>query len=148
MEDNWGILVSVNLYKAFDTLERSFIKKAFEYFNFPECLVKWISMTYNNNDDQIISNGCMSEGLIVTRRVRQGCPLFICKVFIEIDLYALAIRHNQNQGITQIEVEKINHFADDSFNNRAEDDNLVEAVKATDHCKQTLGLGMNKNKAV
>ena len=32
-EDNQGLLGSVNFYK---TLEWSFIKKAFEYFNFPD----------------------------------------------------------------------------------------------------------------
>ena len=36
IDDNLGLLVSVNFYKAFDILSWSFIKKAFEYFNFPQ----------------------------------------------------------------------------------------------------------------
>ena len=62
IEDNPGILVSVDFYKAFDTLQWSFIKKAFEYFNFPECLIKWISVMCNNIDSQVINNGLISEG--------------------------------------------------------------------------------------
>ena len=44
IEDNTGLLASVDFYKAFDTLEWSFIKKAYEYFNFMEYPVKWISV--------------------------------------------------------------------------------------------------------
>ena len=40
IEDTSGLLVSVDLYKAFDTLEWPFIKKAFEYFHFQRVLIK------------------------------------------------------------------------------------------------------------
>ena len=43
-EDHPGLLVSIDFYKAFDTLEWTFIKKAFEYFNFQEHLIKWVSV--------------------------------------------------------------------------------------------------------
>ena len=77
-EDHPGLLVSIDFYKAFDTLEWTFIKKAFEYFNFPEYLIKWVSVIYNNINSCIINNGHMSEGFTVSRGVRQGCPLSPC----------------------------------------------------------------------
>ena len=77
-EDNLGLLILVDFYKVFDTLELSFIKKASEYFNFPECLIKWVSVIYNNINSHIINYGHMSERFTFTRRVRQGCPLSPC----------------------------------------------------------------------
>ena len=53
-EDHPGLLVSIDFYKAFDTLEWTFIKKAFEYFNFPEYLIKWVSVIYNNINSHIM----------------------------------------------------------------------------------------------
>ena len=74
-EDNPGLLVSVEFNKAFDTLEWSSIMKAFEYFNFPEYLIKGTSATYNI-DGQTINNRHMSKGFIVTRGLDKSahCP--------------------------------------------------------------------------
>ena len=76
IKDNPGFLVSVDFYKAFNTLEWSFIKKVFEYFNFSEYLIKWIPVIYNNIDSQKINNRHMSEGFIVTRVLGRAahCP--------------------------------------------------------------------------
>ena len=65
IEDNPGLLVSIDIYRAFDTLQWSFIMKAFENFIFPEYLIKWVSVISNNIDSHIISNGHMSEGFMI-----------------------------------------------------------------------------------
>ena len=101
-EDNLRLLVSIDSYKAFGTLEWSFIKKAFEYFNFPEYLIKWVSVIYNNINGCIINNGHMSDGFTVTRGVQQGCPLSPCIFVIAVELLAIAVRHNiKIKDITQ-----------------------------------------------
>ena len=53
-----------------------FIKKAFEYFNFPEYLIKWVSVIYNIINSHMINNGHMSEGFTVTEGSDRGahCP--------------------------------------------------------------------------
>ena len=48
MEDNTGLLVPIDCYNAFDTLEWKFIKKVFEYLNFVQYIIKWVSIIYNN----------------------------------------------------------------------------------------------------
>ena len=106
-EDNLGLLVLIDFYKACDTLEWSFIKKAFEYFNFPECLVKWVTIIYNNINSHLINNGHMSEGFTVSKGVRQRCPLSQCIFVITVELLAIAVRHNVKiKGIIQNGVEK------------------------------------------
>ena len=49
----------------------------------------------------------MSEGFMVSRGVRQGCPLFPCIFVIAVELLAIAVRHNVKiKGIKQNGVEK------------------------------------------
>ena len=83
------------------------MQKTFEYFNFPEYLIKWVSVIYNNINSHIINNGHMSEGFTVSRGVRQGCPLSPCIFVIAVELLAIAVRHNVKiKGIKQNGVEK------------------------------------------
>ena len=44
IEDKPGLLISIDFYKAFDTIEWPFIQKAFKFFNFMEYLTKWIGI--------------------------------------------------------------------------------------------------------
>ena len=49
----------------------------------------------------------MSEGFMVSRGVRQGCPLSPCIFVIAVELLAIAVRHNVKiKGIKQNGVEK------------------------------------------
>ena len=88
----------MNIYNVFDTLEWSFMIKAFEYFTLMEYVIKLISIIHNNIDNQIINNGQMSKGFIVTREVRQGNPLSPCIFVTAIELSVVAVRHTVNQG--------------------------------------------------
>ena len=62
IEDKPDLLISIDFYKAFDTIEWSFIQNAFKFFNFPEYLTKWIEIIYTNINSRIINNGHMLEG--------------------------------------------------------------------------------------
>ena len=150
IEDKPGLLISIDFYKAFDTIEWSFIQKAFTFFNFPEYLTKWIRILYTNINSRIINNGHMSEGFNLTRGVRQGCPLSPCLFVIAVEILAIAIRRNsQIKGIVQNEREKkINQFADDTvLSIVAEDESLSIALTCIDQFKYVSGLSMNKNKS-
>ena len=94
IEDKPGLLIFIDFYKAFDTIEWSFIQKAFKFFNFPEYLTKWIEIIYTNITSRIIYNGHMSEGFDLTRGVRQGCPLSPSLFVITAEILAIAIRDN------------------------------------------------------
>ena len=43
-----GLLLFLDFQKAFDSLEWSFIKKSFQYFNFGQSLISWIKHFYND----------------------------------------------------------------------------------------------------
>ena len=48
MLDNPGIALFLDFKKAFDSLERYFIKKALETFNVGAPLIKWVNTFYSN----------------------------------------------------------------------------------------------------
>ena len=121
----------MDFYEAFDALEWSYIK-VYEYFNFPEHIIKWVSVIYINIDNCIIKSGHMSEGFTVSKGVIQGCPLSLCVFVIAVELLVVTVRHIVNiKGITHIGVEKNNQFADETvLIVVAEDESLAEALKA------------------
>ena len=150
IEDKPGLLISIDFYKAFDTIEWSFIQKPFKFFNFPEYLTKWIGILYTNINCRIIDNGHMSEGFNLTRGVRQGCPFSPCLFVIAVEILAIAIRCNSKiKGIMHNEREKkINQLADDTvLSIVAQDESLSTSLTCIDQFKYVSGLSMNKNKS-
>ena len=133
-------MVLVDFYKAFDTLEWS-------YFNFPEYLIKWVSVIYININSHTINNGHMSKGFTVTKGIRQGCPWYPSIFVIAVESLAITLRRDVKiKCITQNGVEKNNQFADDTvIIIAAEDESLAEVVKVVDHFKQISGFWINKD---
>ena len=74
-EDHPGLLVSIDFYKAFDTLEWTFIKKAFEYFNFPEYLIKWVSVIYKNINSPHNQQWTYVRRVYSIKRGQTGVPI-------------------------------------------------------------------------
>ena len=52
-----GLLMTIDIEKAFDTLEFDFIEKTLDYFNFGTTLKKWISLFLHNTLTAIQING-------------------------------------------------------------------------------------------
>ena len=92
----------------------------------------------------------MSEGFILTRRVRQGCPLLPCLFVRTVEILAIAIRCNSKikDVIHNVLEKKINQLADDTvLSIVAEDESLSTPLTCIDHFKYISVLGMNKNKS-
>ena len=70
-----GLLLFIDFEKAFDSLEWPLIEKTLRYFNFGMSSVKWFKLFYTDISSCIQNNGWSSEFFILSRGVRQGCPL-------------------------------------------------------------------------
>ena len=68
-------IVSVDMSKAFDRVNRDFLYKTLKKMNFGEQFCSWIKTLYNETLSQISINGHVSEIFVLSRGVRQGCPL-------------------------------------------------------------------------
>ena len=56
-----GIALSIDFKKAFDTLDRNFLFKTLEVFNFGPQFQRWIKPFYNNCSSCVMNNGYASE---------------------------------------------------------------------------------------
>ena len=74
-KDLSGAVLSVDLYKAFDSLRRPFIFAMLRRYGFGNLLIKWIKVLYKNPKCRIIKNNFLSPFFQVKVGVRQENPL-------------------------------------------------------------------------
>ena len=146
---NHTIFLFVDFEKAFDTLERPFILKALEAFNFGQNFIKWFSVLYNNVQSSVINGGSMTNDVKISRGVRQGCPLSPSLFILAVEILALKICQSPNcKGIylpNDKEV-RISQFADDTTIITNNTDSLRAHLQTIDSFGNILGLKLNKNK--
>ena len=70
-----GIMLCLDLEKAFDTLEWPFLFKTLKRMNFGKTFIKFVKSLYSNISSCIMNNGLSSKYFQVGRGVRQGDPL-------------------------------------------------------------------------
>lgn len=67
--------LKIDLSKAFDSLEWSFIRDTLIHFNFPITLVNLIMSCITTTSISVLWNGQITEPFLPTREIRQGDPL-------------------------------------------------------------------------
>ena len=77
-----GLLMLIDVEKAFDSISWKFMDKVFEFFNFPADIVNWIKLINKNMESTIIQCGILSDFVTLQRGCKQGDPL-ACYEFIK-----------------------------------------------------------------
>lgn len=85
------IVVKINLEKAYDLLEWSFIKMVLEHFNFPKNIINLIMSCIATTLTLILFNGSKLDPFQPSRGIRQGDPLslylvLLCMEFLEAQI--------------------------------------------------------------
>lgn len=70
-----ALLLFLDFYKAFDSVEHSFIFKALKIFGFGDKFIQNVSMFYKDITATVLLYPNVSKSFPVLRGVRQGCPL-------------------------------------------------------------------------
>ena len=85
-----GILFTVNIETAFDSVDDSFIFATLRRFGFGDSFIKWVKVFLNNSKSCVINNGTSSGYFLLGRGTRQGDPLspylfiLVLEMFIQI----------------------------------------------------------------
>ncbi len=111
-----SLVLFIDFFKAFDTVEHEFIFTTLRMFGFGEGFCKVIKMFYNNIYSYISLNPGMTSRIEILRGIRQDCPISP-KLFILCTqmLAYLVVNHPQLKGITISDYEyRISQFADDT----------------------------------
>ena len=85
-------VISIDQSKAFDRVNRNYLLKTLQKFGFGNNFIKWIKIIYTNTTSAICTNGHVSRTFLLTRGVRQGCPLSPLLYIIVAETMANAIR--------------------------------------------------------
>ena len=87
-------IVSADMSKAFDRVNRSFVDKILEKMGFGNDYRKWFNTVYRDTLSQVLINGFISNRFLLTRGVRQGCPLSPLLFIISVEPLLECIRKN------------------------------------------------------
>ena len=81
-----GMLLLIDLEKAFDSISWTFIQKALDLFNFKISIKNWIRILYNNSTSRVLQNGFLSESFKLERGCRQGFIKGIILLYVQKSL--------------------------------------------------------------
>ena len=117
--DEGGLLVFLDLEKAFDRVSWGFMKEAMKALRFTDNIQKWIGVLYDETAPpkrMVYANGKLSKPYNISLGVAQGCPLSPILFTIVIEGFTRLVKNSKLNGVN-IGPHKflISHFADDTF---------------------------------
>jgi len=147
-----GILMFLDLKKAFDTLEWDFMFQVLKLYNFGDDFIKWIKTLYYKPKAIIKNNGHFSEDFEIFRGIRQGCPVSSLIFILCVEILASKIKEDKIiKGMTLSSDEDVNkvkiiQYADDGtlfLNNIIE---MKKAIKTIETFGKLAGTKLNLDK--
>ncbi len=111
-----GLLILIDLEKAFDTVSKEFIMLVLDKFGFGPNMQKWVNILISNSSSCIIQNGHLSSFFDYERGCRQGGPISPYLFLFVAEILGIMIRRNKYiKGITLNGTEHtIGQYADDN----------------------------------
>ncbi len=142
------IILFLDFYKAFDTIEHEFLLQSLKLFGFGDSFVNVIKMFYKEISSSVIVNLNTSQRFVIKRGVRQGCPISPFLFILVTELLSLSIMHNQNlKGISIFDREiKISQLADDTTLFLHDKSQLSSAIQIVRNFSCASGLKLNMSK--
>ena len=143
-------IISLDITKAFDTVDWLFLNTTLQAYGFPEYFLQWIQITHHNAELRVLNNGHLSEPFFAQKGLPQGDSL--CAYLFILVIESLAAHICANQHLKGISVrgyeKKIGLVADDILLTllptaaNSETLNLV-----LDHFGHISGLNVNYEKS-
>ena len=151
-------VIFLDYKKAFDRVEWEWTIRCLQKFNFCQKFQSWIKMIFKHAKASILTNGFRSKYFMISRSMRQGCPISPLLYILQAEPLACAIRKNRNIiGITlpysdpgtgkQAEVKLVSYVDDTQFFSSTEE-SIVETFKTANKFEKASGAKINKTKTV
>ena len=114
--NNPGAILSLDIQKAFDSIDWLFVKGMLERYQFGVNLIKWVEILYTRPECYAINIGYTSDNIKVKRGVRPGDLLSPTLFVLAIERLAESLRQGSYQGIKVKDKKiKVSLFADDTL---------------------------------
>ena len=143
-----GFLVTVDIEKAFDSVDHSFLLAVLQKYGFGERFLKWIQILIKNQESCVVNGGITTKFFSLDRGARQGDPISAFLFILALEVFFVLLKSNNNIKGLDIYGHKLLYtaYADDSsffFKNKK---SVIEAFKILDELSFFTGLKPNKEK--
>jgi len=143
-----GLMLSLDIEKAFDSIEFPFLFQAMAAFGIGEEFQSMIQTLYSNTSSSVMNNGYATHRFPLLRGVRQGDPLSPYLFILGMEILAIAIRNcDLIKGLElNGRVYKLLQYADDTTVFLKDDESLKSLLILLDMFEECSGLKTNKGK--
>lgn len=146
--DTQALILFLDFYKAFDTVEHHFMFQVLQAFGFGAKFISIIQMLYRNINSNVMLYPNTTSRFPVTRSVRQGCPLSPFLFILAVELLSIYIKNDHDlKGITVFGKEiKITQLADDTAIFLQDKSQVGKAINNIKKFSEVSGLELNLSK--
>ena len=111
-----GFLVTVDIEKAFDSVNHCFLLQILRKFGFGIDFVSWIKTILNNQESCIINGGKATKGFELERGARQGDPISAYLFILVLEIFFIFVKnHPKVKGLNIFKHEFLyTAYADDT----------------------------------
>ncbi len=143
-----SLILFLNFYKAFDTIEHQFLLKSLKLFRFGDAFVDTIAMFYNEINSSVVIDFNTSNRFDILCGVRQSCPISPFLFVLVTELLSLSIVQNlELEGISVLGREmKISQLADDTTLFLKDESQVSKSLDLIYNCSCASGLKLNVSK--
>ena len=143
-----GILMTVDIEKAIDSINHSFLMCVLKKFGFGNDFRKWIQILMKNPESCVINGGKTTPYFKLERGTRQGDPIWGCIFIIALEVFLSLIKVNPGIEGLQFFSHTFLYFAyaDDTTFFLRDEKSATEVIKTFDKFSVFSGLKINNAK--
>ena len=111
-----GYILTMDIEKAFDSMDHSFLIEVLKTYGFGENFIKWIQIILKNQESCVMNGGSSTGYFKLLRGARQGDPISAYLFVMVLEVFFVMIRNNTGiKGLKICNFEyKLTAFADDT----------------------------------
>lgn len=144
-----SFILFIDYYKAFDTVEHSFLFKVIEFLGFGPNFLNAVTTLYNGCNSSIKLQHGTTQRFQLHRGLKQGCPCSPFLFLLSIQMLSSYVKLDHFKGISTLGTEfKICQLADDTSLFLKDKEEVSKAVQCVDQFSYVSGLKINLKKSV
>ena len=143
-----GYILTVDLQKAFDSIDHTFLIAVLKKFGFGDNFIAWISILLNKNESCVSNGGHTTQYFQLNRGARQGDPIAAYLFILVLEVFFIMIRSNKSINPLRILdfVFLLSAYADDTTFFLSDLDSVKAVFDTFDEFSKFSGMKINKSK--
>ena len=143
-----GLLLTIDIEKAFDSVNHLFLISVLDKYGFGKEFIEWIKILLKNQESCVINGGRTTKYFKLERGTRQGDPISAYLFILVLEIVFLIIKKNKN--IKGIDIFSHNFlytaYADDTTFFLKDEKSVIEVMKVLDEFSLYSGLKPHRSK--